>query len=218
MIGATLSINGTGKFTYKASPVHCRNQYRIEHMLSQIISNCEILLLFLSHPPPPPTQTSSSWENHLELLLKTLPAKPRESQCDFHVVDGIHSISGYCQTNPARDDSSAGFHKVLLKGVCLAFGMLWIAPIVCDAPARGKRTSLTFPSKDIPSLHSAVLTACSTYFSLPKEIIEHSFLWQMISPSHSSFASETIFACVGKQMNKLPNPSFFPVFLFLTMW
>lgn len=39
MVGATLPITGAEMLTYKASPMHCRNQYRAEHMLSQIINN-----------------------------------------------------------------------------------------------------------------------------------------------------------------------------------
>jgi len=126
----------------------------------------------------------------------------RESQCDFHAFAGIHSLSGYCQTNPARDDSSTGPHEVLLKGSGFAFGMHWITPKVCDAPAWGKRTSLTLPYKDIPSLHFAALTACSIYSSLPKESIKHSFLWQMISPFHFDFASQTEFFCLHRKTNE----------------
>lgn len=51
MVAATLSINGTGMFTSKASPMHCRNQYRIENTLSQNINNCEIWFWFLSPSP-----------------------------------------------------------------------------------------------------------------------------------------------------------------------
>lgn len=93
-------------------------------------------------------------------------------------------------------------HTALLKGLGFAFGMHWITARACDAPAWGKRTSLTFPYKDIPSLHSAVLTACSIYSSLPKESIGRSFLWQMKSPFHFDFASETTFFCLHRKTNE----------------
>lgn len=98
-------------------------------------------------------------------------------------------------------------HKVLLKVLVFAFGMHCITPRVCDAPARGKRTFQTFPYKEIPSLHTTVLKIRSIYSSIPKKSIGHSFLWQMVLPFHFDYASETIFfACIGKQMNKVPIP------------
>lgn len=91
---------------------------------------------------------------------------------------------------------------MLLKGLVFAFGMHCITPRVCDAPACGKRTSLTFPYKEIPSLHSAALMTCSIYSLLPRESIEHPFLWQMISPFYFDYASETTFFCLHRKTNE----------------
>lgn len=74
------------------------------------------------------------------------------------LLEFIPSLDTAKPTQPGM--THPGPHKVLLKGLGFVFGMHWITARVCDAPWCGQRTSLTLLCKDIPSLHSAVLTAC----------------------------------------------------------
>ena len=118
IIDTTLSINSTGMFTYKASPMHCINQYRIELMLSHIINNRAILFSFFSLPPKHrPTVAERSSVNH---CLKF--SHQNEGESMWFPCLCWNALGTAKPTQPGMNH---------LQGLIKYFWKAWVLPLEC---------------------------------------------------------------------------------------